>query len=100
MNDPMLLVERLGDLIHLAKDAETGFEKAAVYAAASCVATEFNTAYTEKQQFDSYVLEKVMESVWSINAIVGYDVTNAHPKEQHVSWAIGSLNALRGLIEK
>lgn len=98
MNDLIIGVDRLDDLVNLAKVAETGFEKAAVFAAVTCLVGEFERAH-KLEQLDSYALEKVTHAAWHIKAIVGYDVTNDKPMDQHVSWAVGSLMTLRDVVQ-
>jgi len=97
MNNPMLLIERLEDLLQLAREAETGFEKAAVFAATKEIYRMFDE---RADDFDSYALEKLHDVTWHINAIIGYDVTNNHSKDQHISWAIGYLSTFKSVIKE
>lgn len=97
MNDPMLLIDRLRDLIDLAKASESGFEKASVYAATKEIYRSFSE---QENKFDIYAMEKILEVAWHINAVVGYDITNGHSSEQHIVWAIGQLNSLKSQIEE
>jgi hypothetical protein len=96
MNDTTLLATKLAELIELAREANTGFEKAAVFAAAKAIQTQFDE---EEDSFDSYTLEKMSKSVGHILAIVGYDITNGHDKSQHISWAIGETNTLKKCLQ-
>lgn len=98
MNDLIIGVDRFDDLVNLAKVAETGFEKAAVFAAVSCLVSEFEQAH-ELEQLDSYGLEKVVHAAWHIKTIVGYDVSNGHSMDEHVSWAVNSLMTLREVVQ-
>ncbi|MFN4186945.1 MAG: hypothetical protein ACK4FN_02840 [Acinetobacter johnsonii] len=101
MNDPILSVERLEELVELANKAESGFERAAVYAAASCLELEFRRKFDiTPAQINSYDLEKAVNAIWHIKAMVGYNVTNNHPKGQHESWAFGALMTLRDNLDK
>ncbi|HHQ4779546.1 hypothetical protein ACK34V_19235 [Aeromonas veronii] len=92
MNDPMLLANRLKELAKLAEQANTAFEKAAVYAATRSIQAEFDAA---EEDFDSYTLEKVLYACTHICAAVGYDITNGHDSSQHIVWALGSISSLK-----
>jgi hypothetical protein len=97
MNDPLLLTTKLDELVKLANEASTAFEKSAVYAATQSILAEFNS---EEPEFDSYTLEKVHNASWSIKAAIDYDITNGHSKSQHISWAYGELSTLRNLLKE
>ena len=97
MNDPILLANKLAELIQLAKEASTGFEKAAVYSATSCILKKF---YDVEGKFDSYVLEKAAGTCSHINAVIGFDVDNGHDKSSHISWACGDLMTLKSLLNE
>ena len=99
MNDVLMTVDRLDDLVTLARNADDGYKKASVYAAASCIKQQFETAY-ESGKIDSYASEKVHNAVWSINAMIGFDTTNNHSNEQHTVWALGELMTLRNLLSE
>jgi len=99
MNDPKLAAQKFQDLVDLAKDATTDFEKAAVFAAAQALASLFD-ADEEDSSYDPYVLEKVEGVRWHISASLGYDVTNGHSASQHLSWARGDANSLRDQLER
>ena len=96
MNDPTILIDKLEQLVSLAKDADTGYEKAAVYAAATSIAKEF---MQDEDNFDSYTLEKIESARWSLCAAVGYDITNGHSRDQHVVWALGAISTLKSIFE-
>lgn len=97
MNDPLLLAKKFDELIVLAREAESGFEKAAVYAAAEALSAAFASA---EESFDSYALEKVEQARWHISAAVGYDVTNGHASSQHLSWAMGAVSTLQNVLSR
>ncbi|MGL4249771.1 MAG: hypothetical protein ACRCR1_03795 [Aeromonas sp.] len=96
MNDPILLANRLKDLAKLASQANTEFEKAAVYSATKSIKAEFDAV---EESFDSYTLEKVFQACWHICAAVGYDTTNGHESGLHISWAYGSISSLKDQLE-
>lgn len=97
MNDQILIVDRLEDLARLASDASNGFEQAAIYAATQAIKLEFDSL---EDELDGYSAEKLSKACWSIRAAVGYDVTNGHSADQHVSWALGEISVLRDLIQE
>ena len=96
MNDPRLLAGQLEALLQMAKDAESPYEKAAVYAATTAIDNAFHAC---PEKFNGYVLEKVSNTCGYINAIVGYDIDNGHDASQHASWAYGELMTLEELLE-
>ena len=96
MNDPMLLANRLKELAKLASQANTEFEKAAVYAATTSIQAEFDAV---EEDFDGYTLEKVFQACRHICAAVGYDTTNGHESDQHIVWAYGSISSLKTQLE-
>ena len=95
MNDASLYANKFQELIELARNAETGFEKAAIFAATQALANEFT-----EDDFDGYALEKVEGTRWHICASLGYDITNGHSPQQHLSWAFGSVITLKNVLEK
>lgn len=97
MNDPLLAVTKLEELIELSKCAATPFEKAAVYAATQALDAQFQE---NSEEFDSYALEKVESTRWSICAAVGYDTTNGHSKNDHISWALGAVSTLKDVLAR
>lgn len=97
MNDPILLATKLNELVQLASEASTGFEQAAIYSACSSIWKEFEES---GEQFDGYIMEKVLGACYHIKAAVGYDVTNGHNKSSHISWAYGELMTLDNLLEE
>ncbi|MBO9643521.1 MAG: hypothetical protein J7603_10405 [Pseudacidovorax sp.] len=97
MNDPLLYVEKLEELVTLARDAKTPFEKAAVFSATHVITEAF---YKEEEQFSGYALEKVTNARWHICAAVGYDITNGIEEQQHRVWALGDISTLRNLLSE
>ncbi|MGS4906617.1 hypothetical protein ACVDHI_00420 [Aeromonas sp. 25-248] len=96
MNDPKILAVRLKELAKLASQADTGFEKAAVYAATKSIQAEFDAV---EEEFDGYTLEKVSQACWHICAAIDYDTTNGHESDQHIVWAYGSISSLETQLE-
>lgn len=97
MNDPVLYAKKFEELIALAREATTGFEKTAVFAAAQALADAFSA---NEDEFDGYALEKVEQARWHICAAVGYDVTNGHDQQQHISWALDAASSLLDVLGK
>ena len=60
MNDPVLYAKKFEELIALAREATTGFEKTAVFAAAQALADAFSA---NEDEFDGYALEKVEQAI-------------------------------------
>nr|WP_321239327.1 hypothetical protein [uncultured Tolumonas sp.] len=97
MNDPILCAKKLEDLIDLARQAESAFEKAAVFAATQSLADAF---FADEDQFNSYALEKVEQARLHICASIGYDITNGHDEQQHRAWALGAIHTLQDVLSK
>lgn len=92
MNDTSLAITKLEELAHAAFRAESEFEKAAVFGAVRALIDDLGT-HIEKSL--PYLLENVERARWSICAILGYDITNQHSDEQHLSWALAALIHIR-----
>ena len=97
MNDPILYAKKFEELLGLSRQAETAFEKAAIFAATQSLANAF---FEEEESFDGYALEKVEQARWHICASIGYDTTNGHDAQQHRSWALGAINTLQDVLSK
>jgi hypothetical protein len=97
MNDPILMAEKLEQLAYLARDAESEYEKAAVFAAAIAIASAFEA---DEESFSDYALENVERARRSISAAVGYDITNGHDRTQHVVFALGAAGNLKSVLEQ
>lgn len=93
MNEPRLAVEKLETLAQLAMNARNEVERAAIYAAVTALASALDA---ESERAVKYVGENVERARWHISAIVGYDVTNGHPNDQHLTGALAAIAALRG----
>ena len=92
MNSVAFTLSKLSDLIDLAKIAETEFERAAVFGATSVLIAFLETEAEEKAP---HALENIERLRSSIYAIAGYELTNGHDVERHLSWAHAALIALR-----
>lgn len=92
MNDVQLGLDKLNDLVNAAEEAETEFEKAAVFAAASIL---LNLVETEAIRVNEHFTENVQRARHGIGAALGYDITNGHTKEMHISWASTAVMMLK-----
>ena len=88
MNDAKLVIKKLEELAHAAISASTEFEKAAVFGAVNVFIGELDA------DDPGHLGENIERARWSICAILGYDITNGHSKEQHLSWALSALIAI------
>ena len=95
MSEIAFAIRKLDDLITLAVDAETDFEKAAVFGAASAL-----LAFVEAEAEEKFTqaLENVERLRGSLGAIVGYELTNNHDSARHASWARAAVIALQGYM--
>ena len=89
MNDPLLVLDKLEKLATIAGVANTEIEKAAVFGAVRALVNDLEA------DDPGYLGENIERARWSICAILGYDITSGHSHEQHLSWALGALQALR-----
>ena len=92
MNAPFLVISKLEDLIRAAASAESEFEKAAIFAATRTLINDLDSGTEESLP---QLGENIERARWSICAILGYDITNGHSKDQHLSWALSALVHLR-----
>ncbi len=89
MNDVQLVLAKLEQLAHAAMDARSEFEKAAIFGAVRAFANDLD------EEDPGTLGENIERACGSICAILGYDITNGHSKEQHLSWAIAALQVLK-----
>jgi hypothetical protein len=97
MNSSKLMTTKLSELVELARLAETEFEAAAVFAACTAIAREFEA---NEDDYDPYVMEKVEQARWHTCAAVGYDIDNGHDKEAHIVWALGAVQSLGDALNR
>lgn len=97
MNSIPLALDLLDRLLGLAVKANTDFEKAAVFAAATAL---FKDLDDELGDAGGYAGEKLELVRWNICAIVGYDVDNGQDVQMLKAAAIGALQALRASLGK
>lgn len=95
MNNPHLFADKLIDLVQLAAQAETAFEKAAVFSAAELLTLKF---LTNVDRFHADVLEVVTDLRWNISAALGYDIDNGFGKQKHIEWAVEEASNLKLLL--
>lgn len=97
MNDPLLVISKLEELARGSISAESEFEKAAVFGAVRTLIGDLEAGPEENLP---QLGENIERARWCICAILGYDVTNGHNKDQHLSWALAALNHLRDGLGK
>jgi hypothetical protein len=88
-------VVALGELIDELKNAETIFERAAIFAAARALINDLN----DEERLNGYAKEKLHDIRWHIGAALGFDETNGQTLEQHRVWALGYFNTLQSESE-
>jgi hypothetical protein len=88
MNDPLLVLKKLNELAYEAMTASTEIEKAALFGAVRAFVNDLEAGNPGN------LGENIERARWSICAILGYDITNGHDKDQHLSWALAALGAL------
>jgi len=88
MNDPHLVIEKLKQLAHEAMAASTEIEKSAIFGSVRAFINDLDAGNPGN------LGENIERARWSICAILGYDITNGHSQEQHLSWALAALDVL------
>ena len=89
MNDPLLVLNKLGELSQAATEASEEADKAAIFAAVHILVNNFQGLVSE------CFIENLECIRSSISAILGYDIDNDQSREQHLSSALESLEILR-----
>lgn len=97
MNSIPLALDLLEGQISMAYQANTDFEKAAVFAATITLVKDLEAEIGET---NPYALENLERARWHTCAIVGYDVDNGHDASMHRSWASSAVKTLRDLLIK
>jgi hypothetical protein len=92
VNDWRAAVEKLEEIARtgIAEIGET--DKAALYGAARWLLADLD-AYVEEKA--PYLGEHIERLRWSIGAILGFDITNGHTGQQHLSWVYGAGHAIQ-----
>ncbi|WP_322781912.1 hypothetical protein [Synechococcus sp. CBW1107] len=90
MNDPQLALNKLSELGEAALQASNEAEKAAIFAAVHILCTGL------EEHLPGYKSENLERARWSICALLGYDTDNGHSQDQHLSWALASIESLKG----
>jgi hypothetical protein len=94
MNDPQLALNKLSDLGKAAVQASSEADRAAIFAAVHTLTDSLDECAPE------YLGEKIEQVRWSISAILGYDISNGHDQDQHLSWALGAIDTLRNACKQ
>lgn len=88
-------VEALRELVDEIKNAETIFERAALFAAIRGLVQDLDN----DEHLNGYAKEKAMGLRWHAAAALGFDETNGHSAETHLGWAYGAMNTLESAYE-
>lgn len=88
-------VEALRELVDNLKNAETIFERSALFAAVRSLVEDLDN----DEQLNGYAKEKALGIRWHAAAALGFDVTNGHSSESHRVWAYGEMNTLESAYE-
>lgn len=88
-------VEGLRELVDELKNAETIFERAALFAAIRGLVEDLDS----DEQLNGYAKEKALGVRWHAAAALGFDEANGHTAEAHRVWAYGEMNTLESAYE-
>lgn len=94
MNHIRASVTALSELISELKNAETIFERSALFAAVRALVDDLRN-----EDLNDYAKEKLAEIRWHSAAALDFDETNGHPSLQHRAWALGALSSLESQID-
>jgi hypothetical protein len=100
MNDINLT---LGNVLEIIKETETRkltlSERAALFAATSVIVRNVREHIKTQENIDQgYAAEKINNVLWHVGAVLGFDITNNHPADQHRVWARGELDSLKSVL--
>lgn len=90
MHIPNQFVKQLKSLCLLAKDAETGFEKAATYSAIELFVANF----LDRNAYTTDINNLIQGIKYHINAALGYESANGYHSSSHVDWALAEIDEL------
>lgn len=100
MNSPKLALERLNAILEeTRRDDLTLADRSGLYAAARWLIADIEELIEEELGGNGYAYEKAHKVMWSLAAILGFDITNGHDRDQHHVWALGQLSTLTSLLE-
>lgn len=99
MNNPHLILDRLQELVELAKTPQDAPARAGIFAAMRVVTADLD-AVARGLQHNHYMLKKIDELRWSIGALVGYAATDDLPAEQHAALALSDLATLHNFFKE
>lgn len=88
-------VEALRELVDEIKNAETIFERAALFGAIRALVEDLDS----DERINGYAKEKALGVRWHAAAALGFDQTNGHTAEAHRVWAYGEMNTLESSYE-
>lgn len=88
-------VEALRELVDEIKNAETIFERAALFSAIRDLVEDLDS----DEQLNGYAKEKALGVRWHAAAALGFDQNNGHTAEAHRVWAYGEMNTLESTYE-
>jgi len=101
MNDLEFSLDVLKSIHKEAHRADMTFsEKAGLYSATQEMRRIFEEFVDEEFDGNSYAREKIHKFQFHVSAALGFDVTNGHDGSQHLSWALGELQRLMGILLK
>lgn len=101
MNDVQLVIQAVERLIkECGRDDMSEAEKAGLFAGLRILCKDLEMFVEERLHNDGYAHEKLGQLEWHVGAALGFDITNGHPKTQHISWAYGSLNTFRSVVSR
>lgn len=101
MNDVGLVIRSVERLIkECGRNDMSEAEKAGLYAGLRILCKDLELFVEESLQNDGYAHEKLGQVEWHVGAALGFDITNGHPKTQHISWAYGGLNSFESVVSR
>lgn len=90
MHIPNQFAKQLKSLCLLAKNADTGFEKAAIFSATELFVKNF----LERNAYNEWVNNRIQGIKFHINAALGYESANGYHPHSHANWALSEIDEL------
>jgi hypothetical protein len=94
MNDPVSALNKISQLLNSTIQNEAA-DKNSVFAATAILIQRLRDHKSHNNEhLSGYLQVKIAELEWHSAAMLGFDVTNGHPTDQHHRWACAAIDAL------
>lgn len=99
MNDAKLVLSALEAIIEGSRRELPLIERCALRAGLDSLLQDVRDQYLAHfNEVDGYMEQKLQKMRWSINANLGFDITNGHDEQAHRVWAFSALGTVESLL--